>query len=77
MKLPRRQFLRLAFGVAAVPAASQVAWAQTYPMRPITMIVPFAAGGPTDVAGRIVAQGMREALGQPIIIENRGQRMEP
>jgi tripartite-type tricarboxylate transporter receptor subunit TctC len=72
MKLPRRQFLRLAFGIATVPAASQVAWAQTYPMRPITMIVPFAAGGSTDVAGRIVAQGMREALGQPIIIENIG-----
>jgi tripartite-type tricarboxylate transporter receptor subunit TctC len=68
----RRQFLRLAFGVAAGPAASHLAWAQTYPMRPITMIVPFAAGGPTDVAGRIVAQGMREPLGQPIIIENIG-----
>jgi tripartite-type tricarboxylate transporter receptor subunit TctC len=50
MKLRRRQFLGLAFGVTAVPAASHVAWAQTYPMRPITMIVPFAAGGPTDVA---------------------------
>jgi len=73
MKPPhRRQFLHLAAGAAALPAASRITWAQTYPMRPITMIVPFAAGGPTDVAGRIVAQGMRELLGQPIIIENIG-----
>jgi hypothetical protein len=71
MKLPhRRQFLHLAAGAAALPAVSRIAWAQTYPMRPITMIVPFPAGGPTDTIGRIVAEGMRVSLRQPIIIEN-------
>ena len=71
MKLPhRRQFLHLAAGAAALPLASHVARAQTFPTRPITMVVPFAAGGPTDVIGRVVAEGMRALLGQPIIIEN-------
>jgi len=58
----RRQFLHLAAGAAALPAVSRVAWAQTYPSRPITMIVPFPAGGPTDTIGRIVAEGMRVSL---------------
>jgi tripartite-type tricarboxylate transporter receptor subunit TctC len=71
MKLPhRRQFLHLAGGAAALPLALHVARAQTFPTRPITMVVPFAAGGPTDVIGRVVAEGMRALLGQPIIIEN-------
>jgi tripartite-type tricarboxylate transporter receptor subunit TctC len=70
MRLPRRQFLHLAAGAAALPAVSRVARAQAYPARPITMVVPFAAGGPTDVIGRVVAEGMRASLGQPIIIEN-------
>jgi tripartite-type tricarboxylate transporter receptor subunit TctC len=70
MKLPRRKFLHLAAGVAALSAVSRVALAQTYPSRPITMIVPFPAGGPTDTIGRIVAEGMRVSLRQPIIIEN-------
>jgi tripartite-type tricarboxylate transporter receptor subunit TctC len=72
MKLPhRRQFLHLVAGAAALPAVSRVAaWAQNYPARPITMIVPFPAGGPTDTIGRIVAEGMRVSLRQPIIIEN-------
>ena len=72
MKLAhRRQFLlHLAAGAAALPLASHVARAQTFPTRPITMVVPFAAGGPTDVIGRVVAEGMRALLGQPIIIEN-------
>jgi tripartite-type tricarboxylate transporter receptor subunit TctC len=70
MKLPRRCFLHLAGGAAALPALSHIAWAQTYPARPITMIVPFPAGGPTDVVGRVVAERMRQSLGQPIIIEN-------
>ena len=70
MKLPRRQFLHLAGGAAALPAVSRIAWAQTYPSRPITMIVPFAAGGGSDVVGRIMAEQMRAALGQRIIVEN-------
>jgi tripartite-type tricarboxylate transporter receptor subunit TctC len=70
MKLLRRQFLHLAAGAAALPAASRIARAQTYPTRPITMIVPFAAGGPTDTIARIVTERMRISLGQPIVIEN-------
>jgi tripartite-type tricarboxylate transporter receptor subunit TctC len=70
MKLPqRRQFLHLAAGAAALPAVSRFAAAQTYPRRPITMIVPYPAGGPVDAVGRIVAEQMRGPLGQPIIIE--------
>jgi tripartite-type tricarboxylate transporter receptor subunit TctC len=72
MKLPRRRFLHLAAGAAALPALSSFARAQAYPSRPITLIVPFAAGGPTDTIARIVTEGMRASLGQPIIIENVG-----
>ena len=72
MKLPRRQFLRLTAGAAALPVASSIASAQVYPSRPITMIVPFPAGGATDVIARIMAERMRGPLGQPIIIENIG-----
>ena len=73
MKLPRRrQFLHLAAGAAALPAISRFARAQTYPSRPITMIVPFPPGGLADVIGRIAAEGMRASLGQSIIIENVG-----
>jgi tripartite-type tricarboxylate transporter receptor subunit TctC len=71
MKLPhRRQFLHLAAGATALPTISLSAWAQAYPSRPITMIVPFPAGGPLDTIARITAEGMRGSLGQPIIIEN-------
>jgi tripartite-type tricarboxylate transporter receptor subunit TctC len=70
MKLPRRQFLHLAAGAAALPAVSRVAMAQAYPTRPITMIIPFAAGGPTDVIGRLLAERMRGTLGQSVIVEN-------
>jgi hypothetical protein len=71
MKLPhRRRFLHLAAGTAVLPAVSRVAWAQAYPTRPITMIVPIAAGSSSDVGGRLVAERMGTALGQPIIIEN-------
>ena len=70
MKLPRRNFLRLAAGAAALPALPRIARAQAYPSRPITMIVPFAAGGGTDVTARIVSEHMSRTLGQPIIIEN-------
>jgi tripartite-type tricarboxylate transporter receptor subunit TctC len=69
MKLPRRKFLHLAAGAAA-PAASRFAWAQTYPSRPITVIVPFPAGGPVDTLGRFMSERMRASLGQPVIIEN-------
>jgi Tripartite tricarboxylate transporter family receptor len=67
---PRRQFLHLAAGAAALPAMSRIARAQTYPSRTVTMIVPFAAGGPTDVSARIVAERMSRTLGQQIIIDN-------
>jgi tripartite-type tricarboxylate transporter receptor subunit TctC len=72
MKLPRRQFLHLAAGAVALPAMSEIALAQAYPSRPITMIVPFAVGGATDVIARIVTERMRKSLGQSIIIENVG-----
>jgi tripartite-type tricarboxylate transporter receptor subunit TctC len=70
MKLPRRKFLHLAAGAAALPAASRFAWAQNYPSRPITVIVPFPAGGPVDTLGRFMSERMRASLGQPVIIEN-------
>src|SRR3981189_3591883 len=71
VKLPhRRQFLHLAAGAAALPALPRIARAQTYPARPITMIVPFAAGGPNDGIARIMAERMRVLLGQPVMIEN-------
>lgn len=70
VNLPRRKFLHLAAGVATLPAVSRIARAQGYPTRPITMIVPFAPGGISDVMGRIMAEPMRAVLGQPIIIEN-------
>ena len=67
---PRRQFLRLAAGAVALPAVSRVATAQTYPTRPITMIVPYGAGSATDVWARVLAEWMGRSLGQPIVIEN-------
>src|SRR5271154_6813670 len=71
MKLPhRRRFLYLAAGAAALPAMSCVARAQAYPTRPITMIVPFAAAGPTDVAARIIGEHMSRTLGQRLVVEN-------
>jgi tripartite-type tricarboxylate transporter receptor subunit TctC len=72
MKLPhRRQFLHLAAGAAALPAASHIAWAQTYPTRPVRLVVGFAAGGGTDIAARLIGQWLSERLGKPFIIENR------
>ena len=70
MKLPRRQFLHLAAGAAALPAVSQIATAQTYPSRPIMIVVPFAVGGVTDTIGRVLAERMKSSLGQPVIVEN-------
>src|SRR3954469_22633191 len=71
MKLLRRQFLHLAAGAAALPAVSRFAWAQTYPARPVRIIVGFAAGGLTDILARLMGQWLSERLGQPFIIENR------
>jgi tripartite-type tricarboxylate transporter receptor subunit TctC len=70
MMLVRRKFLRLAGAAAIAPALTRAAVAQSYPARPITMVVPFGAGGPADTIGRILAEGMRGSLGQPVIIEN-------
>ena len=66
----RRQFLLFATALAALTAAPQAARAETYPSRPITVIVPFAAGGPTDLVARVVADKMQASLGQPLVIEN-------
>jgi tripartite-type tricarboxylate transporter receptor subunit TctC len=70
MELRRRQLLQFVGAAVATPTASRIARAQTYPSRTVTMIVPFAAGGPTDVSARIVAERMSRTLGQQIIIEN-------
>jgi tripartite-type tricarboxylate transporter receptor subunit TctC len=70
VKLPRRKFLHLAAGAAALPAVSRIARAQAYPTRTVTMIVPFAAGGTTDVVARIVSEHMSRTLGQQFIVEN-------
>jgi tripartite-type tricarboxylate transporter receptor subunit TctC len=71
LKFPRRQFLRLAAGTAVLPALSRFTWAQTYPSRPVRIIVGFAAGGPNDILARLVGQWLSERLGQPFVIENR------
>jgi tripartite-type tricarboxylate transporter receptor subunit TctC len=70
MKFPRRQFLYLAAGAAALSAMSHMASAQVYPTRPITLIVPFAAGGATDVTARVVGEHMSRTLGQQVVVEN-------
>jgi tripartite-type tricarboxylate transporter receptor subunit TctC len=70
VKLPRRNFLHLAAGAAALPAMSRAATGQDYPTRPITIVVPFPAGGPTDALARVLAERMKAALGQSVIVEN-------
>jgi len=71
MKLPRRRFLHLAASAAAVPAVSRVARAQTYPSRPVRLIVPFGPAGATDITARLIGQWLSERLGQQFVIENR------
>jgi len=71
MKVPRRQFLRLAAAAAALPAASRIAWSQAYPSRSLRLIVGFAAGGNFDIIARLIGQWLSEQLNQPVIVENR------
>jgi tripartite-type tricarboxylate transporter receptor subunit TctC len=71
MKHPRREFLRLAAGAAALPVVGRIAWAQAYPTRPVRIIVPVAPGGALDIIARIIGQQLSARLGQPFVIENR------
>ena len=71
MKLPRRTFLHLAAGAAALPATSRFAWARAYPTRLVRIIVPFPAGQAADTIARLMGQSLLERLGQPFVIENR------
>ena len=71
MKLPRRNFLRLAAGSAALTALARIAWAQSYPARPVHIIVGFPAGTSSDITARLIAQWLSERLGQQFIVENR------
>jgi tripartite-type tricarboxylate transporter receptor subunit TctC len=71
MKLPRRKFLRLVAGAAALPTVSRVARAQTYPARPVRIVVGFAPSGATDIMARLIGQWLSERLGQQFVIENR------
>ena len=71
MKLPRRTFLHLAAGAAALPVVSRVARAQAYPSRPVRIVVGFAPGGAFDIVARLIGQWLSGQLGQPFVIENR------
>src|SRR5262245_28025107 len=71
MKLPRRNFLHLAAGAAALPAMSRVAWAHAYPSRPVRLIVAGAPAATPDILGRLIGQWLSERLGRPFIIDNR------
>ena len=71
MKLPRRKFLRVAAGAAALPALPRVASALDYPTRPVHLLVGFAAGGPLDTSARLIGRWLSERLGQPFVIDNR------
>jgi tripartite-type tricarboxylate transporter receptor subunit TctC len=71
MKLPRRQFLHLAAGAAALSAVSRIAWAQAYPTRPLRLIIGYPPGGSADITARLTGQWLSERLGQPVVIESR------
>jgi hypothetical protein len=72
MKLPhRRQFLHLATGAAALSTVSHIAWAQTYPTRPVRLILGYAPGGAPDIVARLIGEWLSQRFGQPFIIENR------
>ena len=70
MKSSRRHCLQLTAAAAAMPAVSRIGWPQAYPSRPITIVVPFVAGGPSDLLGRMVGERLRSSFGQPVVIEN-------
>src|SRR6476619_7057901 len=71
VKLPRRNFLHLAAGAAAVPALSRFAWAQAYPTRPVRIISPFGTAGANDLVARLIGQWLSERFGQQFVIGNR------
>ena len=71
MKLPRRKFLHLAAGAAALPALSRITWAQAYPTRPVRIVVGFAPGGPNDINAQLIGQWLSDRLGQQFIVDNR------
>src|SRR5262245_61756666 len=71
MKLPRRNFLHLAAGAAALPAMSRLAWAQAYPTRPVHLVVGGPPGGAADIVARLMSQWLSERFGRPFVIDNR------
>jgi tripartite-type tricarboxylate transporter receptor subunit TctC len=71
MKLPRRRFLHLAAGVAMLPVASRITWAQTYPTRPVRIVVSAPPGGAIDILARLIGQWLSEHFGEPVILENK------
>src|SRR5262245_11058528 len=71
MTLPRRQFLHLATGAMALPAFSRIAAAQSYPTKPVRLVIQVQAGSAPDIIGRVVGQWLSDRLGQPVVVDNR------